>query len=211
MPVSCPTRPVPRIRLRSVTVRRGPRTVVSGLDLDVTAGRVFWLVGPNGAGKSSLLRVMAGLDAPERGTVERTGDRAGFLYYHAEMTLPPWSVVRSWERLVRRLLPAPAPPTVLRPALGPGRRIRRLSTGERKRLLLDALLRAPGSLLLDEPFEHLSPEAKVALARMLEERAAGSVVVVATNQDTERAARDGGLRLEAGAAAATAWTPEERS
>ncbi len=187
------------IRLDSVTVRRGPNLIVEGLDLEIRPGGVFWIVGPNGAGKSSLLRVMALLDPPAAGRVRRrAAPGAPFLYFHSEMALPGSSTVGEWDRLVHRLLPAPEAHTPLWPAAEGRRGVGRLSTGERKRLLLDALLRRPGALLLDEPYEHLSPDGKAALTGMLEARARVSVTVVASNQEMERARRDGGVRLEAG-------------
>lgn len=194
----------PRLAVRSLGVRRASTAVVAGLDLDIRPGSVFWVVGPNGAGKSSLLRVFAGLDRPGTGWVRHRApvDRP-FLYFHSEMSLPARSTVGDWERLVRRLLPPHGrrTPTALRPEVEPRRFVGRLSTGERKRLLLDALLRRPGSLLLDEPFEHLSPGARDRLAALLNVRSASEVVVVATNQAaTHRADRDGGLRLGDGRA-----------
>ena len=191
---------MPTLTLSDVAVRRGRGLVVEGLTLRLHPGSVFWVVGPNGAGKSSLLRVMAGLDAPAAGAVTRAQETAPFRYFHPEMALPGWSVVGAWDRLVRRLEPGARAPTPLRPAVGPGRWVRRLSTGERKRLLLDTLFRVPGSLLLDEPYAHLSPDAKVALSELLRRRAESAVVVVATNQAAHRAPGEPGLRLEAGRA-----------
>ena len=181
------------LSLSDVTVRRGPTTVVEALTLTVRPGSVFWIVGPNGAGKSSLLRVMAGLDMPDRGAVRR--EPGPFRYLHPEMSLPSWSTVGAWERLTRGLDPGLRPPTPLRPPIDGRRRVRRLSTGERKRLLLDTLLRVPGSLLLDEPFAHLSPGAGATLSRLLRARAGRAVVVVATNRSGYRAAADSVLHL----------------
>jgi ABC-type transport system involved in cytochrome c biogenesis ATPase subunit len=200
MPATSALRPA-MLRLSDVTIRRGHAPVVEGLDLEIHAGGVFWVVGPNGAGKTSLLRVMAGLDRPRAGmVVRRAPPGAPFLYFQSEMTLPGPATVGDWERLLLRLLGGEAHGvrTPLWPAVGPDRRVRHLSTGERKRLLLDALFRRPGSLLLDEPFEHLSPDAKRVLTGLLAARARSSVVVVATNQATNRATRQGGIHLEGG-------------
>src|SRR2546423_10178354 len=56
---------------RNVTVLRGPRVVLDGVDLSVDAGSRIGVLGRNGAGKSTLLRVLAGLEAPASGVVER--------------------------------------------------------------------------------------------------------------------------------------------
>ncbi|MDX1676162.1 MAG: ATP-binding cassette domain-containing protein, partial [Longimicrobiales bacterium] len=97
------------LSLNDVTVRRGPTTVVNALTVEIRPGSVFWVVGPNGAGKSSLLRVMAGLDAPDRGTLRREPGPGPFRYLHSEMTLPSWSTVGAWERLTCGLGPGLRP------------------------------------------------------------------------------------------------------
>jgi len=56
-----------------VSMTLGGRTVVRDVTLDVRAGEVVALIGPNGAGKSSLLKLLAGEAAPDRGTVTLFG------------------------------------------------------------------------------------------------------------------------------------------
>jgi ATP-binding cassette subfamily F protein 3 len=55
------------LRLSGVMRRVGARVLFDGVDLEVEAGDRIGLVGPNGAGKTSLLRIAAGLDAPDGG------------------------------------------------------------------------------------------------------------------------------------------------
>lgn len=191
------------LELIDLAVRRGPTLVVAGLTREIRPGAVFWVTGPNGAGKSSLMRVLSLLDAPAAGAVRyRVDPDERFLYFHSEMALPAASTVGAWERLTGLLLSPRDPPgrTALWPGAEPRRRVGRLSTGERKRLLLDGLLRRRGPLLLDEPYEHLSPDAKTALGEVLRERARTRVVVVATNQIPPDTPVETGIRLEAGAA-----------
>ena len=58
----------------------GDNTIFDGLSLTLSGARRVGLVGPNGAGKTTLLRVLAGVTAPERGSVARgPGDRIGYL------------------------------------------------------------------------------------------------------------------------------------
>ena len=54
---------------RSVSVTRGAATLVRDLSLEVEGGTFLGLLGPNGAGKTSLMRVLAGLEAPASGHV----------------------------------------------------------------------------------------------------------------------------------------------
>ncbi|MFD8994519.1 ABC-F family ATP-binding cassette domain-containing protein [Streptomyces abikoensis] len=55
--------------VKDLAAGHGDRTLFSGLDLVVAPGDVIGLVGANGAGKSTLLRMLAGLAAPEHGTL----------------------------------------------------------------------------------------------------------------------------------------------
>ncbi|GGL12126.1 ABC transporter ATP-binding protein [Sphaerisporangium melleum] len=55
---------------KDLAAGHGDRALFSGLDLVVAPGDVIGLVGMNGAGKSTLLRILAGLVAPEQGTVQ---------------------------------------------------------------------------------------------------------------------------------------------
>jgi ATPase subunit of ABC transporter with duplicated ATPase domains len=62
-----------------VAKSHGAQVVLDGVDLVVPAHARIGLVGPNGAGKSTLLGLLAGLDAPERGTIRRDGVAVGHL------------------------------------------------------------------------------------------------------------------------------------
>ena len=72
------------LRARGVTVTRGPLVVLDRIDLTVAEGDTIGLVGPNGVGKTTLLRTLAGLIAPDAGTVERTPPTATVGYLPQE-------------------------------------------------------------------------------------------------------------------------------
>ena len=61
-----------RVSLHGVVRSFGSRTVLDHVDLTLGPRSRLGLVGPNGAGKSTLLRLLAGLDEPDEGRVERT-------------------------------------------------------------------------------------------------------------------------------------------
>jgi len=61
------------LSLRSVTKRYGSLTALNEVSLDITRGEFFGLLGPNGAGKSTLMSLVAGLRAPDGGTLTLDG------------------------------------------------------------------------------------------------------------------------------------------
>ncbi|QUW80426.1 ABC transporter ATP-binding protein [Streptomyces mirabilis] len=65
------------IRAEGLTVVRGPRTVLRGLDFAVPRGQITGLLGPSGCGKSTLMRAIVGTQAKVTGTLEVLGRPAG--------------------------------------------------------------------------------------------------------------------------------------
>ena len=70
----------PMLTASDLRAAHGDNTIFEGLSLTLSGDRRVGLVGPNGAGKTTLLRLLAGVDAPERGSVALgPGDRIGYL------------------------------------------------------------------------------------------------------------------------------------
>ncbi|MFG2562500.1 ABC transporter ATP-binding protein [Streptomyces sp. NPDC048496] len=65
------------IEARGLTVVRGNRTVLRGLDFTVEPGRITGLLGPSGCGKSTLMRAVVGTQAKVTGTLDVLGNPAG--------------------------------------------------------------------------------------------------------------------------------------
>jgi ATPase subunit of ABC transporter with duplicated ATPase domains len=88
------------VQAKGVSAGHGERELFAGLDLVVASGDVIGLVGPNGAGKTTLLRILAGMRAPDAGSVTISPPSAhiGYLTQEPE-TLAGESV---HEHLARR-------------------------------------------------------------------------------------------------------------
>ena len=174
---------------------RADRSLLSDFSWEHIAGGIAWLAGTNGSGKSSLLRVLAGWQAPTGGAVSWPGLRAGRIrYFNPGMSAGGDLRVGDFVALIQSITNASSEDEVsaLYPATVPAtQRFGKLSTGEAKRILLWALLRSgDGPLLLDEPYEHLSRDAKDTLTGVLRQCAAHAVVIVATNQDVSMREND---------------------
>ncbi|MFE0202919.1 ABC-F family ATP-binding cassette domain-containing protein [Streptomyces sp. NPDC058985] len=71
--------PQPALLARDLILNLGGRRVLDGVSLRASPGHRIGLIGENGVGKSTLLRVLAGVDAPDEGSVTRPAD-LGFLH-----------------------------------------------------------------------------------------------------------------------------------
>lgn len=93
------TERAPIVKLRGITKRFSGVTVVDRVDLDLFPGQVHVLAGENGAGKSTLMKVLAGIHAPDEGTIEVADDfqqfgvvgaaAAGIAIVHQELSIAP--------------------------------------------------------------------------------------------------------------------------
>jgi energy-coupling factor transport system ATP-binding protein len=172
----------PACRVEHVSFAYGGTRVLEGVTLELDRGEVVALVGPNGSGKTTLAKLAAGLLEPSAGSVTRAG-RACYLSQD-----PGRYLVR--ERAEDEVaLAVGADLARARDALaGVGlagfeaRHPRDLSSGERERLALAAVLVAePDLLVLDEPTRGVDPERKDELAALLREQAHTRATLVVTN------------------------------
>jgi NitT/TauT family transport system ATP-binding protein len=151
--------------LSGVVVRYPGRPPLGPIDLSVGPGEIVALVGASGAGKSTILRLLAGLEHPAEGRIDRAAapGRTGFVFQAP--TLMPWADARANVALPLELAGLAAPDARRRAdealaAVGLGDRLtarpRQLSGGMAMRVsLARALITDPDLLLLDEPFAAL--------------------------------------------------------
>jgi energy-coupling factor transport system ATP-binding protein len=158
------------------------RPVLDDAALDLRRGEVVVLVGPNGSGKTTLAKVAAGLLEPAAGTVSRHGracylsqDPGRYLVRERAVDEVALAVDGDLGRAQRALCD-------LGLAGYEGRHPRDLSSGERERLALAAVLVAePDLLVLDEPTRGVDPERKDELTALLRSQAPGRATLVVTN------------------------------
>ncbi len=144
----------------------GDLVVFRGVSLHVERGDRIALIGRNGAGKSTLMRMLSGVEAPDRGT-RLQGHNVVIDYFaqdeaarlDPDLTVYETLVKGSPEHMV------PAIRNILGGFLFSGddiyKRVAVLSGGERTRLAVARmLLRSSNTMLLDEPTNHLDLDSK---------------------------------------------------
>jgi len=191
------------IDIAEVTKRFGATTAVDAISLSIGPG-VCGLLGPNGAGKTTLLRMLATVAAPDEGRLRLGGldpatdegrvairRRLGYVPQHNGLH-PSFSVFElvDYVAILKEMTDRRARHDEVRRVLGlveltdvSSRKIRRLSGGMRRRVVLaQALLGRPTLLVLDEPTAGLDPTQRLRFREVVSTAAAEATVVLSTHQ-----------------------------
>ena len=199
------------LQLRAINKSFGKRQVLDHLDLDVANGECIALLGASGCGKSTALRLIAGLDQPDRGSIRINGAemvdvpaeqrRVGMVFqsYALFPHLNVWDNLElglrmrggnasSRDERIRGVL------DVLQLSEQARQRPSQLSGGQRQRVALArALLRDPLVYLLDEPMSNLDAQLREDLRPQLRRLMIGGeqpVVYVTHDQQEAMALAD---------------------
>ena len=192
--------------LNAITKTFGSRTILHNLDLSVGNGECVALLGPSGCGKSTALRLIAGLDQPDSGSISIDGaemvdvpaeDRRIGMVFQSYALFPHLSVRENLElglrmrgsngaardQRIKTIL------EVLQLSQQAHQRPSQLSGGQRQRVALArALLRDPLVYLLDEPMSNLDAQLREELRPELKRlMLGGSQPVVYVTHDQQEA------------------------
>jgi ABC-2 type transport system ATP-binding protein len=202
------TRSAPGVVLRGISKSFGDREAVSGMDLTLARGELYALLGPNGAGKTTTLRMIAGLLAPDRGTISIFGidaladpiaarrvtawlpdepmlyDKLTPLEY-LEFVAGLWGVDRPLaERRAQELL------SVLDLEAHAHARCEGFSRGMKQKVALaGALIHGPSLIMLDEPLTGIDAGIARQVKELLQARVKAGATIVLTTHILEVAER----------------------
>lgn len=174
------------LTLKDVQVSRGGWPVLDHVDLSVNSGELVLIKGRNGVGKTTLLRAIAGLQAPDRGTIERPEDGLAFSGHQDGLktnltvaeNLSFWAAIYGASSIMDTL-----DAFHLRPLAR--RRVASLSAGQRRRAGLSRLSLSGASLwVMDEPTTSLDTQTTALVVGILGKHVAnGGAAIVATHLD----------------------------
>ncbi|MEP6149978.1 MAG: ABC transporter ATP-binding protein, partial [Nisaea sp.] len=195
----------PVLRLRGIVKRFGSIEAVSGVDLDIYRGEIFCLLGGSGCGKTTLLRMLAGLELPNAGSIEIDGadvtglppyERPVNMMFQSYALFPHMSVAANVAFGLKRdgiggaELESRVAETLAQLELAEfaNRRPHQLSGGQRQRVALArAIVKRPKLLLLDEPLgaldKRLRENAQYQLMKLADDT--GITMIVVTHDQEE--------------------------
>jgi ABC-2 type transport system ATP-binding protein len=196
------------LALRKVTKRFGPITALDDVSLEIAPGEFFGLLGPNGAGKSTLMSLVAGLRAPEAGTITLDGQpvASGASVVRRNLGLVPQTIalfpgltaeenLRIFGELqgLRGLnLKAALDEAFAAAQLEDRRRslVKTFSGGMQRRLnLVAALLHRPKLLLCDEATVGVDPQSRNAIFEYLQRLNRSGITIIYSTHYMEEAER----------------------
>ncbi len=195
------------LQLRGVSKSYGPVRALAGIDLDVEAGSRTAIVGPSGCGKTTLLRLVAGFEAPDAGRIALEGrvladgaaavpaHRRGIGLVAQDGALFPHLTIaenigfgigrgeaRRGERVAELAYIVGLDRAILQ------RRPHELSGGQQQRVALArAMAMQPRLMLLDEPFSALDTGLRASMRKAVAEllEAAGITAILVTHDQSE--------------------------
>ncbi len=195
---------MPLLEIAGVGKRFGTVAAVDDVSLTVERGALFALLGPSGCGKTTLLRIIAGLETPDRGRIVIDGvdvtalppyARPVNMMFQSYALFPHMDAAANiafglrQERMDRRRRTARVDEMLALVQLSAyaGRRPAQLSGGQRQRVALArALAKMPKLLLLDEPLAALDRKLRDETRRELigiQERVGITFLVVTHDQE----------------------------
>jgi ABC-type sugar transport system ATPase subunit len=217
------------VSLAGIVKRHGSVTALAGIDLDVAPGEFFSLLGPSGSGKTTTLRILAGLERADAGTVRMNGrditsldpgERDVAMVFQSYALYPHMTVGENIAFPLRMTGEAPA--AIDRAVKEAASRVRiehllgrkpgQLSGGQQQRCALArAIVRKPALFLLDEPLSNLDAklrvETRVELKRL--QRALNVTAVYVTHDQEEALSLSDRLAVFMDGRIVQVGTPEE--
>ncbi|UQN07351.1 ABC transporter ATP-binding protein [Deinococcus sp. QL22] len=231
-----PVRPTPTaqagpLTLTDLTKRYAPGlpAVVGGVSLEVRAGELLTLLGPSGCGKTTTLRLIAGLEQPDSGSIEILGhsmtapfvppERRGVGLVFQDYALFPHlnvlgNVLFGLRHLPRtqRLPRAQETLALVGLTVFASRLPHQLSGGQQQRVALArALAPRPALLLLDEPFSNLDAQLRHSTRQEVRAilRQSATTAILVTHDQEEALAFSDRLVLMRGGHIEQIGTPQE--
>ncbi len=171
----------PAIRIKGLSKRFGSFTAVDNVTIDIARGEFFMIVGPSGCGKTTLLRILAGLEAPTEGSIDvsvEAGSKrpVNSMVFQGD-SIFPWMTV--WDNAAYGLKMRRAPQAQIKEVVGhyldrtgllkfANAYPHQLSGGMKQRVsIARAFANDPEILLMDEPFSALDAQNKLLLQEEL--------------------------------------------
>ena len=186
------------LKIRGISKSFDGKKVLRNVNASFPAGSVTCLLGPSGYGKTTLLRIIAGLEKPDTGSVGGVPEQIGFVFQEDRLC-EDFSAVSNVrlvtgksmpkEEIVRHLTEIGLGDSLDKP-------VREYSGGMKRRVAIVRAVCYPAELLiLDEPFKGLDEKLRLEVIGYIRKYSKGKTVLCVTHEP-EDAERLGGKNIE---------------
>ena len=204
-----------KIEIKNLTKVLGGNTVVDNVNITMESGTVYGLCGYNGCGKTMLMRLIAGLIIPTKGSVSYDGKTLG-----KQLDFPPsigilienpafldsrsgFDNLKLLASIKGKVDKKTIASSIRKVGLDPDdkKKFRKYSLGMKQRLAIaQAIMEKPSVIMLDEPTNGLDNEGVALVSHLLaEERDRGTIILIAShNKDDVFILCDYVYRMESG-------------
>ena len=191
----------------------GRRLIFNNINFKFNNNGIFGISGPNGSGKSTLIKIIAGVTSPSSGQIlhnfnsapiipEKLHNYIGFVspYLVLYDEFSAWENLNYFSAIRNDQFNADKVNFLLDRFLLFNRKddfVKTYSSGMKQRLkFIFALMHSPQLLLLDEPTSNLDSEGKDKVYSILKKEADRSIIIIASNEESDLEICSGLIRLE---------------
>ena len=186
------------LKIRGISKSFDGKKVLRNVNASFPAGSVTCLLGPSGYGKTTLLRIIAGLEKPDTGSVGGVPEQIGFVFQEDRLC-EDFSAVSNVRLVTGKSMPKE---DIVRhlTEIGLGdsldKPVREYSGGMKRRVAIVRAVCYPAELLiLDEPFKGLDEKLRLEVIDYIRKYSKGKTVLCVTHEP-EDAERLGGKNIE---------------
>lgn len=192
------------IEYRDICKNYGSFPALTGINLDIGAGRIVGLLGPNGSGKTTLIKLTSGLLVPNSGEIRVCGNPVGVeskkcISYlpertYLDETMTPEKGIEFFSDFYPDFDASKARELMKELNVDPKRKIKTMSKGSKEKLqLIFVMSRKAKIYILDEPIAGVDPAAReLIINTVLKNYVSDSTVVISTHliSDVEKVLDD---------------------
>ena len=177
------------VKLKDINKTYAGYQASNHVSFGIEQGRLIALLGPSGSGKTTILRMIAGLETPDSGTIDGLKNLKISAVFQEDRLLEGYDVLTNLRFVCRQRLSdaeLSAYAATLLPQNALSQPVCEFSGGMKRRVaILRAILAPTDIILMDEPFTGLDADTRQLTIDLVKELCAGKLLIIATHAEDD--------------------------